>query len=129
MTTESNRIEVVGVPLDLGAGLRGVDVGPSAMRLAGLLPRLRDLGFEVCDAGNLLAAVADSIEEGNPRARYAGAVAEVCQVLRARVSQTLRDGTTPVILGGDHSIAAGTLAGLLDERPPLRFSGSTPTAT
>jgi len=120
MTTESNRIEVVGVPLDLGAGLRGVDVGPSAMRLAGLLPRLRDLGFEVCDAGNLPAAVADSIEEGNPRARYAGAVAEVCQVLRARVSQTLRDSTTPVILGGDHSIAAGTLAGLLDERPPLR---------
>lgn len=120
MTTESNRIEVVGVPLDLGAGLRGVDVGPSAMRLAGLLPRLRDLGYEVCDAGNLPVAVADSIDEGNPKARYARTVAEVCRTLRASVSQTIRGGARPVILGGDHSIAAGTLAGLLDERPDLR---------
>ena len=120
MTTESNRIEVVGVPLDLGAGLRGVDVGPSAMRLAGLLPRLRGLGYEVCDAGNLSVAVADSIDEGNPKARYARTVAEVCRALRASVSQTIRSGARPVILGGDHSIAAGTLAGLLDERPELR---------
>ncbi|HEX5414807.1 MAG TPA: arginase [Chloroflexota bacterium] len=136
MKTDANRIEVVGVPLDLGAGLRGVDVGPSAMRLAGLLPRLRALGYEVSDAGNLPAAVADSIAEGNPKARYAGPVAEVCQTLRASVTQTLKDGATPVILGGDHSIAAGTLAGLLDERPPLRVlwldahgDMNTPTTT
>jgi len=120
MTTPLGRIEVVGVPLDLGAGLRGVDVGPSAIRHAGLLARLRALGYQVSDAGNLAAAVADSIDEGNPRARFASAVAETCRSLRHCVVRTIRDNATPVILGGDHSIAAGTLAGLLDARPEVR---------
>ena len=120
MTTLSGRIEVVGVPLDLGAGLRGVDVGPSAIRHAGLLARLRALGYQVSDAGNLPASVADSIDEGDPRARFARAVAETCRTLRGSVARTVRDGATPIILGGDHSIAVGTLAGLLDVRPEVR---------
>lgn len=116
----SRRVEVVGVPLDLGAGLRGVDVGPSAMRHAGLVPRLRALGYETLDRGNLAAPVAEEIEEGNPRARYAGAVGAVCASLRTSVRDILDRGAIPLILGGDHSLAAGSLAGLLDRRPNLR---------
>lgn len=120
MSDPIRRIDIVGVQLDLGAGLRGVDVGPSAMRHAGLVPRLRNLGYETVDLGNLTAPVADSVDEGNPGARYAGSVALVCHQLRTRVRDAIRRGATPLVLGGDHSIAAGTLAGALDERPTLR---------
>lgn len=110
----------MGVPLDLGAGLRGVDVGPSAMRHAGLIPRLRTLGYDVVEAGNLPSAVADAIAMGDPRARFAEAVSEICRTLRERVARTVRRRATPVILGGDHSLAAGSLAGILDARPETR---------
>lgn len=114
------RIEIVGVPLDLGAGLRGVDVGPSAMRHAGLVPRLRALGLDVADLGNLPAPVAESVEEGDRTARYAGPVAEVCRSLRATVRESLGRDAMPLILGGDHSLAAGSLAGVLDQRGDVR---------
>ncbi len=120
MTGSRRRIEIIGVPLDLGAGHRGVDVGPSAMRHADLVPRLRQLGYETTDSGNIATPVSDSVEEGQPIARYAVAVAEVCQRLRRRVSDVIRENATPIVLGGDHSIAAGSLAGVLDERPDLR---------
>src|SRR5579884_1789754 len=116
----TRRIEVVGVPLDLGAGLRGVDVGPSAMRHAGLVPRLRALGHDVVDVGNLSAPVAESVEEGSRRARYAEPVAQVCRALRSTVRDSLARGALPLILGGDHSLAAGSLAGVLDQRPDVR---------
>ncbi len=114
------RIDVVGVPLDLGAGLRGVDVGPSAMRHAGLVPRLRALGLDVVDLGNLPAPVAESVEEGDRTARYAEPVAEVCRSLRSSVRESLARDAMPLILGGDHSLAAGSLAGVLDQRPDVR---------
>lgn len=114
------RVEVIGVPLDLGAGLRGVDVGPSAMRHAALLPRLRSLGYAATDQGNLATPVADSVAEGDPTQRYAEAVAVVCRDLRFRVVQVVQRGGVPLILGGDHSLAAGSLAGLLDCRPGTR---------
>lgn len=117
---QTRRIEVVGVPLDLGAGLRGVDVGPSAVRHAGLVPRLRGLGLDVIDSGNLNAPVAESVDEGSPRARFADSVAAVCRALRTRVSESLARGSTPLILGGDHSLAMGSLAGALDHLPDLR---------
>src|SRR5439155_3027446 len=103
-----------------GAGLRGVDVGPSAMRHAGLLPRLRALGYEAVDIGNVPTPVAESVGEGSSVARYAAAVGTVCQSVRARVSDTLDRGAKPIILGGDHSLAAGSLAGILDRRPDAR---------
>src|SRR5579884_3408904 len=102
----TRRIEVVGVPLDLGAGLRGVDVGPSAMRHAGLVPRLRALGHEVVDTGNLPAPVAESIDEGSPSARFAAPVAEICRALRSCVADAIGRRAIPLILGGDHSLAA-----------------------
>ena len=114
-------IEVIGVPLDLGAGLRGVDVGPSAMRHAGLLPRLRLLGYAATDAGNLPAPVSESADEGDTSARFALAVGEVCRALRLSVASTLRRGAVPLILGGDHSLSAGSLAGVLDARAQTRL--------
>jgi len=78
MSDRRQRVDVIGVPLDLGAGLRGVDVGPSAMRHAGLLPRLRSNGIDACDLGNLPTPVAESVEIGQPEARYAEAVVLVC---------------------------------------------------
>jgi arginase len=114
------RVKVIGVPLDLGAGLRGVDVGPSAMRHAGLLLRLRTLGYDTADVGNLVAPVAESVVEGNPAARYVDSVAAVCGALRDEVHAARQSDAIPLILGGDHSLAAGSLAGLLDRTPDLR---------
>jgi arginase len=136
MPNEARRVEVVGVPLDLGAGLRGVDVGPSAMRHAGLLPRLRALGYHAVDVGNVPTPVAEAVEEGSATARFSAAVAAVCQALRTCVRDTLDRGAAPLILGGDHSLAAGSLAGLLDRRPATRVlwldahgDVNTPTTT
>src|SRR5712691_1335120 len=97
--TSGHRIEVVGVPLDLGAGLRGVDVGPSAMRHAGLVGRLRSLGYHTVDAGNVPTPVADTVLEGSSAARYALAVDEVCQNVRATVARAIRSGAVPLVLG------------------------------
>jgi arginase len=118
--TMARRVDVIGVPLDLGAGLRGVDVGPSAMRHAALLSRLRALGYAATDAGNLPTPVADAVDEGSPKARYAVAVEDVCRQLRDSVRASLHHGAIPLVLGGDHSIAVGSLAGVLDERPDVR---------
>ena len=120
MTGQSRKVDVIGVPLDLGAGLRGVDVGPSAMRHAGLLPRLRTLGIEATDLGNLPTPVSESVPIGAPAARFADAVSSVCGALRTRVTESLAAGCTPLVLGGDHSLAAGTLAGVLDQRPTTK---------
>jgi arginase len=120
MNKSLGRIEVLGVPMDLGAGLRGVDVGPSAMRHAGLIPRLRELGYDVVDGGNLPIQIAAEVPVGNPTARYSEVVAQVCQTVRSRVSDTLAGGATPIILGGDHSLAAGSLRGVLDQRPETK---------
>ncbi len=120
MTQAPRRVEIIGVPLDLGAGHRGVDVGPSAIRHAGLLARVRALGYAATDTGNLTAPVAESVSEGDASARFAEAVARVCRELRLRVADTLRRGALPLILGGDHSLAAGSIAGVLDQRPGVR---------
>ncbi|HVB96145.1 MAG TPA: arginase [Chloroflexota bacterium] len=120
MSNSLGRIEVLGVPMDLGAGLRGVDVGPSAMRHAGLIPRLRQLGYDVVDGGNLPIQIAAEVPVGNPAARYSEVVDEVCRTVRSRVSSALNGGATPIILGGDHSLSAGSLAGVLDVRPETK---------
>lgn len=114
------RVDVIGVPLDLGAGLRGVDVGPSAVRHAGLIERLHDLGHEVYDLGNIATPVAAAIEEGSPGARFAEAVSSVCCDLREAVRAALTHEATPLVLGGDHSLSAGSVAGVLDLHPDIR---------
>lgn len=112
-------VSVVGVPLDLGAGRRGVDMGPSAMRNAGLVARIRSLGREVVDEGNLSAPVVESLAgPGDENARYLAEIAAVLETVAARVRAVRGAGRLPVVLGGDHSIALGTVSGAA--APPAR---------
>lgn len=106
------KVTVLGAPLDLGAGRRGVDMGPSAFRVAEIDQRLRDLGYEVEDAGNVDVTIAETRSPGDPRLKYLSEIRETCEALRDRVAAVAAAGSIPVVLGGDHSIAIGTLAGL-----------------
>jgi len=106
------KIRIIGVPLDLGQARRGVDMGPSALRVAGLNDRLRELGLVVEDAGNLHVPIREMQTAGNRRAKYLNEIAVVSKHHAAWVRKTLRQGFFPLVLGGDHSIAAGTVAGV-----------------
>jgi arginase len=106
------KIRIIGVPLDLGQDRRGVDMGPSAVRVAGLRPRLEKLGYEVKDAGNVEAALAEQKAVGDPHAKYLKEIARSCQKQADWVRKTLEEGASPLVLGGDHSIAVGTVSGV-----------------
>ncbi len=107
------KIALIGVPLDLGAGRRGVDMGPSAVRVAGLGKKLTALGFDVTDLGNVTVPQAESLtDHGPPDAKFLPAIAAACEELAKLVSEALDDLEMPLVLGGDHSIAAGTVAGV-----------------
>lgn len=103
-------IHVFGVPLDLGGGRRGVDMGPSAVRIAGLGPKLQNLGYVVVDEGDLDSPTPEVAVMGDERQRYVAAIAEVCQRLFERSAAVLARGHVPVVIGGDHSLAAGSVA-------------------
>jgi arginase len=115
-TSSSNiapkKIRVIGVPLDLGQSRRGVDMGPSAMRVAGLEARLEDLGHVVEDAGNISVAIAEQKKAGDPSAKYLKEITATCTKNAELVLKTLEAGMIPLVLGGDHSVAAGTVAGV-----------------
>jgi arginase len=108
------RIRVIGVPLDMGASRRGVDMGPSAMRVAGLEARLEALGHRVTDGGNIRVEVAETLASGSDRARYLKPIAETCSRTADAVVKTLEEGMTPLLLGGDHSLAAGSISGVAE---------------
>ena len=103
---------MIGAPLDLGAGRRGVDMGPSAIRYAGLDARIVELGRSCIDCGNVETAVAEATEVGDEHARFLPQIMETCGRIAALVERTAAGGRLPLVLGGDHSIAIGTLAGL-----------------
>jgi arginase len=103
---------IIGVPMDLGAGRRGVDMGPSAIRIGGLNQAVTMLGYDVTDAGNVNVHPPEAIVEVNPRARYLKEIAEASRQLAGKVETALEDGAIPIILGGDHSIAIGSVAGV-----------------
>lgn len=105
-------IRILGVPLDLGQERRGVDMGPSAMRAAGLNSALKRLGHHVEDAGNINVKIPEMQHFGERRAKYLNEIAETCQEVAHRIYQSLEAGYFPVSLGGDHSIAIGTQAGV-----------------
>ncbi|MES1261181.1 MAG: arginase, partial [Acidobacteriota bacterium] len=110
---KQSHIAIIGAPLDLGQGRRGVEMGPSALRVAGLGMRLASLGYRVSDLGNIAVAQAESLPDAGPReARYVNKIAESCERLGQLVSQSLAAARVPLVLGGDHSIAAGTVAGV-----------------
>lgn len=108
------RICIIGVPLDLGASRRGVDMGPSAVRVAGLEARLEALGHSVTDDGNIGVAIAETKHLGETNARYLKEITETCIKTAETVIEALQQGMTPVILGGDHSVAAGSVSGVAE---------------
>jgi arginase len=103
-------VHIIGVPLDLGAGRRGVDMGPSAFRIAGLGERLTNLGLAVVDRGDLAAPIPETQERRDERQKYIHAIARVCQTLYETALDSFQAGATPLVLGGDHSLAAGSVA-------------------
>ena len=105
------KVAIIGAPLDLGAGRRGVDMGPSAIRYAGLEARLDALGYDCFDWGNVGTAVAEAIDEGDPRARFLKEIKETCALVARRVAEAVKKDVTPLVLGGDHSVALGTVGG------------------
>jgi arginase len=108
----SRAVSFIGVPLDLGAGRRGVDMGPSGFRLADIHQRVRELGYDVEDVGDIAVTVRETRDPGDPRMKYLHEIREICERLRDRVIDVLGKGRMPIVLGGDHSIAMGTIAGL-----------------
>jgi arginase len=107
-----SKIKIVGAPLDLGASRRGVDMGPSALRLASLNAKLEALGYQVEDLGNVAVAQQESTPTGRDNAKYLPQIARSCETLAQTVGKIAADGDFPLILGGDHSVAVGTVAGL-----------------
>jgi arginase len=104
-------VDVIGVPLDLGAGRRGVDMGPSAFRIADVGARIRQLGLEVQDRGDIRVPTPETIDARDHRARYAREIGEACASLFTHVRDSIVAGHIPLSLGGDHSLAAGSIAG------------------
>ncbi len=98
--------------MDLGADRRGVDMGPSAIRIAGVVPRLEAQGHEVRDHGNIPVAAMEGANVGDGNAKYEKEILECCRRLSEWVRATVEDGGFPLVLGGDHSIAIGTISGL-----------------
>ena len=111
-------IAIIGATLDLGQGRRGVDMGPSAIRAAGLEERLRSLGYEVRDCGNVESPEPEATSLGDERARYLPQIVETCERIAGVVAGAASAGETPLILGGDHSAALGTLGGLASVHGP-----------
>jgi arginase len=105
-------VAVIGAGLDLGAGRRGVDMGPSAIRYAGLQERIEALGRACVDWGDVVAAVPEATEEGDPHARYLEQIKASCERVAKLVAQARGEGQIPLVLGGDHSVAMGTLGGM-----------------
>lgn len=105
-------ISLLGAPLDLGAARRGVDMGPSALRYAELEEHLTRLGHDVTDLGNVGAELPEVASVRDERARYLPAILSSCSQIGRRVEAIASDERMPIVLGGDHSIAMGTLAGL-----------------
>ncbi len=106
------RIRVIGVPMDLGADRRGVDIGTSAIRYADLNHKLRSLGHHVRDMGNLPVPQPESQPLGNPKLKYLEPIVLVCEELAGTVTSILQEGDFPLVLGGDHSIALGSVSGV-----------------
>jgi arginase len=129
---------VIGAPLDLGAGRRGVDMGPSAIRYAGLKSRIEELGRRYVDWGDVTTAVPEASAVGDERVRFLPQIKETCERVAENVEHAVDEGFVPLVLGGDHSVALGTLGGLarssgpggvlwLDAHGDVNRPGSSPT--
>jgi arginase len=110
MNAAPRPVHLIGVPLDLGGGRRGVDMGPSAFRIAGLGERLTRLGYPITDRGDLPVPIPETRHEGDTRKRYVDDIATVCTALFEVARKALNEDALPIVLGGDHSLAAGSVA-------------------
>jgi arginase len=127
-------IALIGVPMDLGGGRRGVDMGPSALRIAGLGDQIASLGYAVVDKGNLPTPIPETKKPENASKKYAKEIGKVCQKLYEVALKSLEDGALPIVLGGDHSLAAGSVAASASwvkktQDKPIGRSGWMRTAT
>lgn len=117
--TINQYISIIGVPLDLGADRRGVDMGPSAIRYAGVRERLEAIGYEIDDRGDILTNRPDSLQVNGERLKYLDEIEKVNTELCRRVAEEIGKGRFPLILGGDHSLAIGTISGVLQHKKNL----------
>lgn len=108
----SKRIRILGAPLDLGAGRRGVDMGPSALRVARIGDQLRELGYEVEEGGDVRVRQAEQQHFGDARLKFKAPILETVRELAQSVEKAIREGWLPLVLGGDHSVAIGSIAGV-----------------
>src|ERR1700731_1605039 len=108
----AQKVRIIGVPMDLGQSRRGVDMGPSALRGAGLQASIKKLGLQVEDIGNLSVKQPEEMPVGEKRAKYLQEIAETCADIATATEKSLSEGFLPLVLGGDHSIAAGVAAGV-----------------
>ncbi len=106
------KVKIIGYPLDLGAGRRGVDMGPSALRIAGITQRLEQLGYEVQDMGDLRVSIPETQDIYDSKLRYLPEIAKASNILAVHVKNALDTGYFPLILGGDHSMSIGSIAGI-----------------
>jgi arginase len=116
--SDRGKIAIIGAALDLGQGRRGVDMGPSAIRYAGLEERLVSLGYEVRDHGNVETAVPEATALHDEHARFLPQIKDTCARIAAKIEEEAEAGATPLVLGGDHSVALGTLGGLAKVHGP-----------
>jgi len=114
-------VYILGVPLDLGAGRRGVDMGPSAVRVAGLHRTLRELGHQIIDCGDLSIPIAETRSFGQSHLKFLHEITETCSRLAQEVSEVFRKGGVPLVLGGDHSLAIGSVAGVASHWGSSKF--------
>ena len=105
-------VHLLGVPMDLGSGRRGVDMGPSAIRIAGVADRLTELGHKVVDEGDIVIKNMEELKVGDERARYLGEIARAAAIIARKIERIMGLGHFPLVLGGDHSIAVGTVSGI-----------------
>ena len=110
----AKQVHIIGVPLDLGGGRRGVDMGPSAVRIAGLGERLAAMGCVVTDKGDLTTPIPETRVTRDPTKRYIKEIAKVCQRVYQQTWQSISDGALPIVIGGDHSLAAGSVGASAD---------------
>lgn len=112
----TKKISIIGVPMDFGQELRGVDMGPAALRYTGLVSRLRQLGHEVIDEGDVSIPIRDG-EMDMAHDKYVKEITQICEAIYKTGSRVFRQGRFPLFLGGDHSIAVGTVAAVVDQNP------------
>src|SRR5207245_7895784 len=105
------KIRIIGVPMDLGASRRGVDMGPSALRVAGLQARIKTLGHQVEDIGNIHVKQAEEQHYGEKRAKYLAEISGTCNELAETVQKSLEEGFTPLVIGWGGSMTGGAMLG------------------